>query len=230
MLAIIAGGLIGLTCGRFFTRRFQDSLIMSCGLATIFIGIGGAMSQMLRFENGSLQTAGSMMMIGSLTIGAFAGEALNLEDRLEGFGEWLKAKSGNSGDLSFVNAFVTATLTVCIGAMAIVGSIEDGIWGNHAILFSKSILDLIIIVIMTSSMGKGCIFSCIPVAVLQGSVTILARAVEPVMTQQALSNLSFVGSVLIFCIGINLCFGKRIKVANMLPALIVAVVWAFLPV
>ena len=150
--------------------------------------------------------------------------------RMEQFGKWLKLKTGNAKDRLFVDGFVTASLTVCIGAMAIVGSIQDGLTGNYSTLLTKAILDLIIICVMTASMGKGCIFSAIPVALLQGTVTLLARSIEPIMTETALSNLSFVGNMLIFCVGINLVFeNTRIKVANMLPAIFVAIAWAFLP-
>ena len=127
-----------------------------------------------------------------------------------------------------IGAFVTASLTVCIGAMAIVGSIQDGILGDHATLFAKAVLDLVIIMVMTASMGKGCIFSAIPVGILQGSVTLLARLLQPVFTDAALSNLSLVGSVLVFCVGLNLVWGKKIRVANLLPSLLIAVIWAFL--
>ena len=101
--------------------------------------------------------------------------------------------------------------------------------GDYSILAAKSVLDLVIICVMTASMGKGCIFSAIPVGILQGSVTALAVVLKPVMTDAALSNLSYVGSILIFCVGLNLVWGKKVKVANMLPAVIIAVLWAFLP-
>jgi hypothetical protein len=171
-----------------------------------------------------------MMMIGSLAIGALIGEFLDLDRRIEQFGQWLKVKTGNSGDQSFVNAFVTASLTVCIGAMAIVGAIQDGIFGDYSTLAAKAVLDLIIIMVMTASLGKGCMFSAIPVAMLQGGVTILARWIEPLMTTAALSNLSFVGAVLIFCVGLNLIWKNTIRVANLLPSVVIAVVFAFLPV
>ena len=178
----------------------------------------------------SLKATGSSASV-KVTIGSLLGEWINLDMRMEQFGQWLKQKTGNAKDRLFVDGFVTASLTVCIGAMAIVGSIQDGLTGNYSTLLTKAILDLIIICVMTASMGKGCIFSAIPVAVLQGSVTLLARSIEPVMTDAALSNLSFVGNMLIFCVGINLVFeNTRIKVANMLPAIVVAVAWAFLPI
>jgi uncharacterized membrane protein YqgA involved in biofilm formation len=170
-----------------------------------------------------------MLLVGCLCIGAFLGELINIEDAFEKFGEWLKHKTGNAKDAKFVDGFVSASLTVCIGAMAIVGSLKDGIEGDITILVTKSILDLIIILVMAGSQGVGCIFSAIPVAVFQGSVTALSSLIKPIMTPLALSNLSFVGSVLIFCVGINLVFGKKVRVANLLPAVVVAVISAFLP-
>lgn len=227
MLAILAGGLIGRLVGKAIPKRVQDMLYMVCGIATLFIGIGGCLQHMLTVENGVLNTQGTMMMLLSLTIGALIGEWINLEKRLEQFGEWLKRKTGNSGDATFIDGFVTASLTVCIGAMAIVGAIQDGMEGDISVLAAKSVLDLVIVCVMAASMGKGCIFSLIPVGILQGSVTALSVVLKPVMTEAALSNLSYVGSVLIFCVGVNLVWGKKVKVANLLPAVVIAVVWAF---
>jgi uncharacterized membrane protein YqgA involved in biofilm formation len=184
---------------------------------------------MLRVENGAIVSSGSMLMIGCLAIGALIGEWLNIENGFERFGQWLKLKTGNAKDKGFVDAFVTASLTVCIGAMAIVGSIQDGIAGDYSILATKAVLDLIIIMVMSCSLGKGAVFSAIPVAIFQGSITALAGLVRPLMTVAALSNLSLVGNVLIFCVGINLVWDKKIKVANLLPAIIIAVAAAFLP-
>ena len=212
--------------GKFFTERFQQIIMMACGISTVFIGAAGALSGLLAVEGGQLQTQGTFMLIASLTGGSLAGELLRIEDRLEGFGEWLKKKTGNAKDGSFVNAFVTATLTVCIGAMAIVGSIQDGLTGDHTILFAKAILDFVIILIMSASMGKGCAFSAISVGILQGSITVLAQLVAPMITDRAMGYLSTVGSVMIFCVGLNLMFGKKVKVGNMLPGLIIAALWA----
>lgn len=229
MSAILVGGLVGLLVGKAIPKRFQDILYMVCGISTLFIGIGGTMQHMLTVENGTLNTQGTMMMLGSLTIGALIGEWIDLERRLEQFGDFLKRKTGNSGDAAFIDAFVMASLTVCIGAMAIVGAIQDGMSGDYSVLAAKSVLDLVIICVMTASMGKGCIFSLIPVGLLQGSVTALSLVLKPIMTDAALGNLSYVGSILIFCVGLNLVWGKKVKVANMLPGVVVAVIWAFLP-
>ena len=227
--AIVAGGVGGAQFGRFLKENVQDTLTKCCGVSTLFIAVTGALEQMLTVENGAIVSHGAMLVIGCLTIGAVIGEMLDLEGAFERFGEWLKQKTGNAKDKRFVDAFVTASLTVCIGAMAIVGSIEDGITGDYSILATKSVLDFIIIMVMSCSMGRGAVFSAIPVAILQGSITALAGLLRPVMTAAALANLSMVGSVLIFCVGVNLVWGKKVRVANLLPAIVIAVVAAFLP-
>ena len=228
-VAILAGGLLGGLFGRFLRDSTQETLTKVCGVSTLFIALSGAMEGMLRVENGQVVSSGAMLIIGCLAIGGFLGELLGIEDAFERFGSWLKIRSGNAKDKQFVEAFVTASLTVCIGAMAIVGSIQDGLQGDYSILATKAILDLIIIMVMTCSMGRGCIFSAIPVAVLQGSITALAGLVRPLMTDAALANLSLVGNVMIFCVGINLVWDKKIRVANLLPGIVIAVIAAFLP-
>ena len=228
-LAILSGGVLGALFGRFLRESAQETLTKVCGVSTLFIALSGAMEGMLTVENGSIVSSGSMLIVICLALGAVVGEAMNIEGAFERFGEWLKVKSGNARDPRFVNAFVTASLTVCIGAMAIVGSIQDGLTGDYSVLATKAILDLIIIMVMSCSLGRGAVFSAIPVALFQGSITALAGLVRPVMTEGALANLSLVGNVLIFCVGINLLWGKKIKVANLLPAIVFAVIAAFLP-
>ncbi len=228
-VAIIAGGVIGHFTGRFFKQEQQDALNISCGISVMFIAIAGAMQGMLRIDGDSLVSGKSMLVVLCLAIGTIVGEMIGIEKGFEGFGEWLKRKTGNSEDKQFVNAFVTSSLTVCIGAMAIVGAIQDGITGDYSTLFVKSVLDFIIIAVMTASLGKGCAFSAIPVFLFEGVITVLARLVAPVMTELAIAYLSLIGSILIFCVGVNLVWGKKVRVANMLPSVILAVAAAYIP-
>ena len=228
--AIIVGGVFGLLVGKLLKERVQEALQKANGICVLFIGIAGAMEGMLRLSGSTLSSGRSMLIIASLALGALVGELINIEHWVERFGEWLKIKTGNAKDKDFVNGFVTASLTVCIGAMAVVGSIKDGIEGDISILTTKAILDLIIVMVMTCSLGKGCIFSAIPVAVFQGTITALARLIKPLMTEAASANLSLIGSVLIFCVGVNLVWGKKIKVANLLPSLVFAVAISFIPI
>lgn len=230
VFGILFGGVFGLLFGQKLGQRIQGTLMAACGVCVLFLGIGGAMEEMLTVEGNTLSSGGTMLIIGSIALGALLGALLDLDGKMERFGVWLRHKTGNDGDSRFVDGFVTASLTVCIGAMAVVGAIQDGIYADHSVLTAKAILDLIIIMIMTASQGKGCIFAAIPVGLFQGLITLLARLIEPLMTAAALSNLSLVGSILIFCVGVNLLWGPKIKVANLLPALVFAVAWAFLPI
>lgn len=131
---IIAGGAVGLIGGKFITVRVQDALLKASALCILFIGLSGALEKMLIFDDGKLTSTGSTMIIVSFAIGALVGEALNLERHMERLGEWLRDRYANGAESGFVDAFVTASLTVCIGAMAIVGSIQDGILGDWSTL------------------------------------------------------------------------------------------------
>ena len=226
---ILAGGLLGYICGNQLKQRMQNSLTAVCGVSVIFIGIAGAMEGMLAIDGNTVSSGNAMLVTVCLALGTLVGEIANIEGMFESFGEWLKVKTGNAKDRNFVNGFVSASLTVCIGAMAIVGSIQDGILGDWSILATKAILDLIIIMVMTCSMGKGCVFSAIPVLVFEGLITGCSSFLQPIMTDTTMANLSLVGSVLIFCVGINLVFGKKVSVANMLPSVVFAIIAAFLP-
>ena len=230
VVAILVGGIIGLVFSRAISPRYQETLMQAIGVCVIFVGIGGAVEGMMTVTADRLQSGGTMMIVISYAVGSLVGEWINLEQRIEQFGSWLKVKTGNAKEKRFVDAFVTASLTVCIGAMAIVGSIQDGLSGDYSTLALKAILDMVIICVMSASMGRGCLFSALPVGILQGTVTLLARAIQPVMTDAALTNLSLTGSILIFCVGVNLLWEKKLKVANMLPAIVVAVLCAFVGV
>ncbi len=226
---VLAGGLLGLLMGKGLSRRFQEILIQASGLAVMFLGISGTMEEMLKIVEGGLTSQGSMMMIVCFVAGALLGECLNLEKHMEDFGVWLRERTKSNKDTRFIEGFLTTSFTICIGAMAVVGAIRDGIYGDYSILAAKTVLDTIMVFVMTASLGKGCIFSAIPVAIFQGSITLLSTFIEPLLTEAAMANLSLTGSMLIFCVGLNLIWGNKIKVANLLPTLLVAVAWAFLP-
>ena len=227
--SILAGGFVGHFTGKFFKPAQQEALNRACGVSVLFISIAGAMQGMLTIEGDALSSGKSMLVVLCLAIGTVIGELIGIERGFESFGAWLKEKTGSSGDAGFINAFVTASLTVSIGAMAIVGAIQDGLLNDYSTLAVKSVLDFIIIAVMTSSMGRGCAFSAIPVFVFEGCITLLARLVAPIMTETAITYLSLVGSLLIFCIGVNLIWGKKLNVANMLPAVLLAILAAYLP-
>ncbi len=228
--AVILGGIIGLIFGKLIPERLQKTLIMCNGICVMFIGGGGAVAKMLApSDGGGFDTQKSLLLVLAMVIGTIIGTLIDLEKRIAGFGEWLKKKTKSHGDSGFTDAFITASCTVCIGAMAVIGSINDAMFHDYSILIMKAIIDLITICIMTCTLGKGAIFAAIPVFIFQGLITALARVISPVMTDLALDDLSLVGSVLIFCVGLNLIREKKIPVANMLPAILIAVGLSFVP-
>ena len=230
--AIVLGGLLGLLVRGGLKEHYQDGILKAVGLAIVFLGASGALTGLLTVEGGRLSTVGgrdTLAMVLAMALGALAGEFVDLDRHMEQLGAWLKAKADRGSDSQFIQGFVTASLTVCIGAMAIVGAIQDGLTGNAATLYTKAVLDFILVMIFASLYGKGAIFSALPVGVLQGTITLFAGLLSPVFRQPVIDNLSFLGNMLIFCVGINLCFGTRFKVANLLPALVLGpvFVWAF---
>ena len=138
-VAIILGGIFGSLFGKLLKERHQESLQMACGVTVLFLAVGGVLEGMLTIENGALVSGRALLIVGSLALGALVGEVINIELWFERFGEWLKKKTGNSKDARFVDGFVTASLTVCIGAMAIVGAIEDGLTGDYSILLTSNL-------------------------------------------------------------------------------------------
>ncbi|WP_283124311.1 DUF554 domain-containing protein [Angelakisella massiliensis] len=228
VLAIIAGGSLGLLVKGGLKPQYQDSIIKSLGLATMFIGTSGTLQGMFSVAGESLISLGTrdtLAMILALALGTLAGEMLDFDGKMEQLGLWLKSRADRKGDSRFVQGFVTASLVVCIGAMAIVGSIQDGLTGNASTLYTKSILDFMIVMIFASTYGKGAIFSALPVGVIQGAVTLCAGLLSPVFSPAVIANLSLLGNMLIFCVGVNLSFGTKFKVANMLPALVLGAVF-----
>ncbi len=224
--AVIAGGLIGTLFGKKIKESMQDSLMKVLGLAVMFVGLSGALSKMLIIEDGRLSSYGTLMMIISLSLGTLTGELINIEKYLEKFGDKLKEKVKAKNDGGFTDAFVSSSLVVCVGAMAVVGSLQDGLTGDHATLFAKSLLDFLIIIVMASSMGIGCLFSFIPIGIFQGSITLLAELIKPYVTTALVDDISLVGSVMIFAVGVNSVFNKKFRVGNMLPALPVTAVYS----
>lgn len=224
---VLMGGALGFLFGKALKQSYQDIMVRTCGVSTIFIGASGALKYMLTIVDGSLATGGEMLLVISLCLGGLLGEIIGIEAGIERFGMWLKRKSHSERDPLFIDGFTSASFTICIGAMAIIGPMNDALYHEYSILITKGILDCIIVMALTASMGKGAVFSVIPMAIWQGLMTVLASFIGPLMTDAALSCLSLVGNVLIFGVGVNLAFGKKLKVANYLPALIIAVIWSF---
>lgn len=221
-LAIIAGGLIGLMFRKGIGPRYEESIRMALGLAVALVGAKGA----LLAENELL------VLIFSLVIGTVIGEWLDIEGRLEHFGQWLQERMNrgqkSGGNASFGRAFVSATLLFCVGSMAIVGSLESGLTGNHQTLFAKASLDGLISVVFASAQGPGVLLSAVPVLLYQGSITMAATLLKPLLTAATVANMSAVGGLLIVVIGINLLGITKIRVGNMLPAIFLPLIYQLL--
>ena len=228
--AVVAGGLLGLLLKNGIAKRFEKILMQALGLATIFIGAGGVLKYMLVLENGSFTTRGTMLLIFSLVIGCLLGQLLDIEDKMEKLGIKLKAAARIKNDNLFVEGFVTTSLIICVGAMAIVGAMEDGLSGDYSMLTAKAMLDFALVAILASTYGVGAMFSALPIFVYQGIITLIAAVFGAVISDTLIAQLSFVGSALIFCVGVNLVREKTFQVANMLPALLIPVIWEMISV
>lgn len=206
--AIILAGLLGLFLRRGIPERMNRSLQDALGILIIVLGVQYG----LKAEN--------YAVIGvCLALGAIFGEWRDWDGRLDAAGNRLQQRFGN-GNSSFAKGFVSATLLFCVGAMAVVGSLEDGLHGNYHILLIKSILDAIFSILFTASMGIGVIFSAIPVLLYQGSISLAAGVIEPHLTDPMLNNITSLGGILITGLGLNILGVTRIRVANLLPGIL----------
>ncbi len=227
-VGVFFGAVIGLFLRKGIKQQLQNSLIKACGVASMFIGVSGTLSGMLKIENGALSAQGSMLLIFSLVIGCFIGELMKIEQRMDSLGERIKKLIHHENDTTFSEGFVGASLIMCVGAMAIVGSVQDGISGDASMLIAKTILDFIVAIVLASTYGAGVIFSAVTIFVYQGLITLLAYFAGSFMSDALIGNLSYIGSSLIFCVGVNLAFGKKFSIGNMLPALLVPVIYALI--
>lgn len=212
-LAIIAGSLVGLLLKGGIPRKYNLTVMQAIGLAVVLIGLQGA-----------FKTQALLLLIFSLAIGSVCGEFLRIEDRLENTGKWLEATFSRMGN-GISKGFVTASLLFCVGSMAIVGSLESGLAGNHQTLFAKSVLDGIASLILSSTLGIGVIFSAGSVLVYQGLITVTASLVKPFLTPAVVNEMSAIGGLLIMAIGINLLEIKKLRIGNMLPAILFPIVY-----
>lgn len=212
-LAIMAGGIIGLLFKNIIPERISEALLKTSGLAVIAIGI-------------SLMSAGEnfTLLIISLVIGTIIGESIDIEGKLEKFGAFIESKMKNK-ESNLALGFVTCTLVYCVGSMAIVGSIQSGLSGNHEILFSKAVIDGITSVSFAATMGVGVIFSSISVLVYQGTITMLASIMQSVLSPVVVNEMTAIGGVIIMGIGINFIVANRMRVGNLLPSIFLPIIY-----
>lgn len=219
--AVIIGSLLGLLLKKGLSERVSDTLMKGLGLCTLYIGITGA-----------LEGDNTLVLIVSLVAGALIGEGLDLEGRLGKLGLWVErrfqkpagAPDGEPGEraggrVSIAEGFVTASLLFCVGAMAIVGSLQSGLTGNHEMLYMKSCLDFVAAIIFASQLGFGVLFAALFVLVYQGAITLLAQWVSPLLTDPVIAMMTCVGSVIIIGLALNMIGITKLKVMNYVPAI-----------
>jgi len=215
-VSIIAGSLIGLLFKGGISEKYNRTMMQAIGLAVVLIGVKTA-----------LKTDAILIVILSLAIGGILGELLGIEDRLELLGNWI-GKRLSKDSTGIARGFVSASLLFCVGAMAIVGSMESGLAGDHQTLFAKSILDGISSVFFASTLGIGVIFSAASVFVYQGLITMTASFLGQFLVPDVVSQMSAIGGLLILAIGIGLLEIKKIKVGNILPAIFIPLIYQVL--
>jgi uncharacterized membrane protein YqgA involved in biofilm formation len=221
-VAIIIATLIGTTLKKGLPEKIQKSVMMALGLGLITLSLGWFLKDFFTIINDDLATSSELLIILSLVIGAMIGEWIDIDFRLNRWAENIEIKYKLP---PLAKGFISATLIFCVGAMAIVGSIEDGISGDYSILVIKSLLDFITAMILASVLGIGVIFSSISVLLYQGAIFLLAREAQGFLQPEVVRSLSMVGNILLIAIGFNFMEIKKIKVANLLPALVIPIIY-----
>ena len=223
VIAIVAGSLVGMLFKRGIPERINTAVIKVVGIAIIVVGLNGVLTSMLTVgAGGKLEADGTVILLISLVIGCIIGELLKIEDRINKASLAIerKLKADN-----FAKGFVTASLIYVIGAMSIVGAINDGLMGDSTLLFTKAMLDGITSIILASTFGVGVLFAAVPVFIYQGAISMLARFIAPYATDEPIRLISMVGYALVMTIGFNFLVDTKIRVANLLPALAVPIIY-----
>ena len=217
IFAIIVGAILGRYLGHLLSEKVRGTVITGLGLAVLLIGFQLA-----------FQTKQPLILIGSIILGGIIGEALHIEATMERVGQRLQERFSGAGNVA--EAFVTASLLYCVGAMAIMGAIQEGLGGGPSILYAKSALDGVASVALASTLGIGVIFSVLPVLIYQGLITMAAGSVQFLLTDPVIAEMNAVGGLLIVGIGLDLLKIKKLPVGNLLPGIFVApvLVWIFL--
>lgn len=211
--AVLLGALLGLLLKKGLPVRFQDIIMKGLALCVLLIGISGA----LKGQN-------TLISILSIVVGAIIGELVDIDRRLNTLGRLIESRFAKGGDQTVARAFVTSSLLFCVGAMAIVGSLQSGLSGDHEMIYTKSMLDGVSSIIFASSFGYGVLFSAVAVFVYQGTIVLLAQWIAPVLSDAIIAEMTCAGSLLIIALGLNMLGLTKIKVANYLPALFMPIV------
>lgn len=226
VILVLIGSGAGLLLKKAIPERFKESMVQALALATMTIGLTGVITASCTLaDDGALTSNYIIMMVICMAVGTFIGELINIDKRLNNIGGYFEKKFASGGKSTFAEGFVTASLVFCVGSMAILGSLNDGILRDPTILITKSLLDMIMAAVFASTLGIGVMFSAVTVAVYQGLITLCASLLSPYLTGEVIGQMSFVGSILIMGIGLNFLYKPKLKLANMLPAMFLPLVW-----
>ncbi len=223
--AILFGGALGLLLKKGVKDSLMSSIMKVEGVAVFIIGLSGVVTTMVSVnEDGSLSDNGGMLLLISLVVGTFIGEVLRIDDRINNFGLSIEKKLKSDG---FAKGFVSASIIYCIGSMGIMGAINDGLSGDSSLLLVKSVLDGVTSVVLASTMGYGVLFSAVPLFIYQGLISLFASSIAPVIETlgSMMTQFNMVGSALIMCIGFNFVTDSKIKTANLLPSLLIPILY-----
>lgn len=216
-LAVAAGGAIGLLLKKGIPQKITDAVMQGLALCVIFMGVSGA-----------LEGSKALAMIVAMALGAVVGTLLDLDGRLNKLGDTIEAKMGPGGQGRIATGFVTASLLYCVGALAIVGSLQSGLTGDHSMLYTKSMLDFISSIVLCASLGVGVILSAVTLFLYQGVITLLAQALAPILTDAVIAEMTCVGSLLIIGMGLNMLGVTKIKIMNYVPAIFIVIGLCFI--
>lgn len=224
-VAVIIGGFIGLLLKKGIKESYTVSINKALGLAVLIIGMNGVIANMFTVENGKLSSSGELLLIVSLVLGTLIGELFRFDEH---FGNFCKNIEKRFKAKGFASGFINGTVLFCVGAMSIVGSINDGLTGDSSILFVKSALDGVNAIIFGATLGFGVIFTCVPMLIYQGGISLLAGTLTDILQGELLSQICMVGYAIIMAIGFNFLLEKKFRTLNMVPALILPVAYHYI--
>ncbi len=219
--AIIAGAGVGMLIKRGIPASVERGVTRAQGLAVGLIGLNGVIAAMFTVDaDGTLSDSGGLLLLVSLVLGSLVGELIRIDDRLLGFGKAIEGRINIEG---FAQGFISASIITCVGAMSIVGALNDGLMGDSQVLIVKSTLDFVTCLVLASSLGIGVAFAAIPTFVYQGAITLSAGFLSPYISQDLLNMICMVGYAIVICVGLNLLMDAKLKTANFLPAILVPI-------
>lgn len=229
IIAVIVGGLLGLLLKKILSPKITDVIMQGIGLAVLVVGLSGVFSASMKVIDGGLSFENTLLMIISLAVGGLVGSLLKIQERLEKLSEKISKRFSSENTSSFAEGFLAASLLFSVGAMAIIGSLEDGLNRNATILFSKSALDFISSMILASTLGAGVLLSSLSVGIYQGVITLLAFVLAPLLSSEIVTQMSLIGSVLIVGLSLDILkLSKELKVSNLLPSVFIPLLYGII--